>query len=57
MSQVENTKLSSYIAIGSDPDEETVSKLSLYILVVPGESEAVAPSQTHVYSQKIVRTT
>ena len=57
MSQIEVTKISEYVAFGPPADSISVPKLSMYILLVPGDDGSVETSnrQGHVYAQKLAR--
>ena len=56
MSQIEVTKITQHVAIGPDDDEVSVSKLTMYVLLTPGDPTGETPSrQVHVYAQKIRR--
>ena len=53
--QVEAPKLVKYVVTGSDADEASVTKVTLYLVLVPGEGEDDSNRQGHVYSQIITR--
>lgn len=58
MSQIEVSKLTQFVTVGPDSDEIAVSKLAMFVLLVPGDptgGEEAASRQVHVYSQKIRR--
>lgn len=56
MSQIEVTKLPSFVAIGSDGDEASASKVVMYVLLTPGDPTGEEPTrQVHIYTQKIRR--
>lgn len=57
MSQVQVPKISAYVAMGAPADNIVVTKLSLYVLMVPGDSppDPTGTRQAHVYSQKFRR--
>lgn len=54
MSQVEVSKLNELLAIGPDSDEAAVAKLSMLVLLTPGDDGGELPTrQAHVYAQII----
>jgi hypothetical protein len=56
MSQIEVTKLTQFNVIGPPADHIAVPKLTMYVLLTPGDGGGEAPArQAHVYSQKIRR--
>ncbi len=56
MSQVQVPKLSSYIALGPEAASIAITKMSTYVLLVPGDDVGEPPVRhVHVYAQKIRR--
>jgi hypothetical protein len=56
MSQIEVTKLTQFNVIGPPAGNISVPKLTMYVLLTPGDGGGEAPArQAHVYSQKIRR--
>jgi hypothetical protein len=55
MSQIEVTKLTQFNVIGPPADNIAVSKLTMFLLLTPGDGGEASPRQAHVYSQKIRR--
>ena len=56
MSQIEVTKLAQFNVIGAPADNIAVSKLAMFVLLVPGDGGGETPSrQAHVYAQKLRR--
>ena len=55
MSQVEVSKVTQFIALGPDSDEIAVTKLSMFVLLVPGDGGDPPPRQAFTYAQKIRR--
>lgn len=54
--QLEVAKANQYVAIGPPADSISVSKLTMYVLLIPGDGiETPPPRQAHVYSQKVRR--
>ena len=54
MTQIQVPKISSYTAVGPNYDQATVTKLSIYVLLVPGVDGPPAPTPTnsaYAYSQ------
>lgn len=56
MSQIQIPKLNSYTALGPEADSVAITKLNMYVLLVPGDDGGeVQVRQAHVYAQKIRR--
>ncbi len=56
MSQIEITKITQFNVIGPPADNIAVSKLTMFVLLQPGDGgDDGATRQAHVYSQKIRR--
>lgn len=57
MSQIEVAKLTQFNVLGPPTDNITVSKLTMFVLLIPGEgsSSDSGGRQAHVYAQKIGR--
>lgn len=58
MSRAEVSKLTEYVALGPPADTAVVSKLVMFLVLVPGDDgtgPAPASRQVHVYAQKIRR--
>lgn len=51
MSQIETTKVVSYVAIGPDSDEAAVTKLVAYVILEPGEGVDTSNRQARVHTQ------
>lgn len=57
MTQIQTTKLTLGVLVGSDDDEAAVGKLNMYVLLVPGSDSGDdgRVRQARVYSQIIRR--
>lgn len=58
MTQIIAPKVTMHVATGPAGDETSVSNLTMYVLLVPGDPDAepgVVARQAHVYAQKIRR--
>lgn len=51
MSQIETTKLNQLAVIGPDADEIAVTKLVMFVILQPGDSEDTSNKQGHVHTQ------
>lgn len=55
MSQVEATKVTSFVAVGSDADEIAVSKVTMFVILVPSDAPDDAYRAAHVRTRIIRR--
>lgn len=56
MSQAEVTKLTQEVAIGSDPGSISVAKLTMYVILQPGDgADDTSNKQGHVQAQILRR--
>ncbi len=55
MSQAEAPKVVMNVATGIPPAQIGVSKIVMYVLLVPGDSGDAPPRQAHTYTQIIRR--
>lgn len=58
MSQIEVSRISEFVAVGSPAGHVNVSRMSIYAIMKPGEDdggEATANRQSFVYGQRIRR--
>ena len=55
MSQIEVPKLVQHAVIGPDADEIAVTKLVMFVILQPGDSEDTSNRQGHVHTQILRR--
>jgi hypothetical protein len=53
--QIETTKSVAYVVTGSDSDEASVTKVVMYMILVPGQLAEGERGQGHVHTQLITR--